>query len=349
MVLHCGTPRGKALKEDSMPTLKILACALFLLVTSFGAALADPPEAEVQYIPFTGPASEAGAELSGLARHRERLIMLPQYPDRVAADESPALYAITMNELKAYIRGEVTVPPSPEPVIFNDGGTASQVPGFQGYEAVAFDGDRAYLTIEARTPDGEMHSWAVSGEMMRGGNTLVVERRTLIEIPQPANIENMGHEALVLGRGELLAIYEASGRKVDPHPKAFRLAPDLAEGESAAFPSVEYRITDATSADEDGVFYAMNYFYPGEKELLDPSGDPLPYGAGRDAKRPVERILKFRATREGAKLEGVALGLKLADAPRNWEGVARLPGMGFLLVTDKFPKTLLGFAPRPLN
>jgi len=30
---------------------------------------------------------------------------------------------------------------------------------------------------------------------------------------------------------------------------------------------------------------------------------------------------------------------------RNWEGIVRLDNRGFLLATDKFPTTILGFVP----
>jgi hypothetical protein len=32
---------------------------------------------------------------------------------------------------------------------------------------------------------------------------------------------------------------------------------------------------------------------------------------------------------------------------RNWEGLVRLDDRGFLLVTDLFPGTILGFVPAP--
>ena len=34
-----------------------------------------------------------------------------------------------------------------------------------------------------------------------------------------------------------------------------------------------------------------------------------------------------------------------ASVGRNWEGIARLGDRGFLIATDKFPETLLGFVP----
>ena len=38
----------------------------------------------------------------------------------------------------------------------------------------------------------------------------------------------------------------------------------------------------------------------------------------------------------------------LSDDLRNWEGIVRLDNLGFLLVTDKFPRTMLGFVPAVL-
>jgi hypothetical protein len=47
------------------------------------------------------------------------------------------------------------------------------------------------------------------------------------------------------------------------------------------------------------------------------------------------------------KTPPIQLQLEFRSAPRNWEGLARLDGLGFLLVTDKFPETLFGFVPYP--
>ena len=42
----------------------------------------------------------------------------------------------------------------------------------------------------------------------------------------------------------------------------------------------------------------------------------------------------------------VQLELPGEDA-RNWEGIVRLDDVGFLLVTDQYPQTILGFVPVP--
>lgn len=326
-----------------MPALTIFTLILALMLPS--AALAEPPEVDVEHIDFTGPAQKPGAQISGLAWHGDRLVMLPQYPDRVAPEEPPSLYSITRGEIESFLDGDLIRPIAPEPIVFNDGGSAALVPGFQGYESIAFRGDRAYLTIEAMAENGTMSSWVVSGQMRRGGNALLLEQRTLAKIPLPAQIKNMGHEALAVGHGELLAIFEAGGQNVNPEPEAFQLLPDLSSGMAVAAPSVEYRLTDATSVAEDGTFYVLNYYYPGDKKLLSPGRDDLPYGSDPEGERHVERVLKFKAGRDGIELQGVALGFSLTETPRNWEGIARLPGRGFLVATDQHPETILGFVP----
>ena len=35
------------------------------------------------------------------------------------------------------------------------------------------------------------------------------------------------------------------------------------------------------------------------------------------------------------------------DGARNWEGLVRLDDLGFVVVTDRFPNTILGFVPLP--
>jgi len=330
-----------------MRLIHLFALFLVLLSTPLPAS-AEPPTATVQRIPLSGPVAQPHAELSGLAWHENRLVLLPQYPDRASVDGDPALYAITRDEITAYLDGEVDVPPAPEPISLDYAGVPARLDGFEGFEAIAFFGNRSLLMIEARAPDGTMRSFAVSGEVRRGGNALVLEPRTLRQIPQPGNLRNKGHEALAVGPDYALALFEANGSMVNPNPEALRLT---SRGETIAvlpFPHVEYRVTGATSVDNDGTFYALNYYFPGDKADLGPATDPLPHGTNAEWNRPVERVLKLRVTEDGVERPEVVLAMNPEGAPRNWEGIARLPGRGFLVVTDRFPETILGFVPYDL-
>jgi len=64
----------------------------------------------------------------------------------------------------------------------------------------------------------------------------------------------------------------------------------------------------------------------------------------------VERLLPFCYAEDRLSLADQApIQLQLLDAEtsRNWEGIERVEDRGFLLVTDKFPGTQLGFVAMP--
>jgi hypothetical protein len=75
------------------------------------------------------------------------------------------------------------------------------------------------------------------------------------------------------------------------------------------------------------------------------------YGTGpTHAQKPqVERLIELQVKDAGIVLtDRPPIQLQLSsDVPRNWEGLVRLDDRGFLLATDKFPGTLLGFVALP--
>jgi hypothetical protein len=158
----------------------------------------------------------------------------------------------------------------------------------------------------------------------------------------------MSHETLVYFQDQIFAIYEGNGVNVNPMPIAHVFDRDLGKRPSSRdIDSIEYRITDATEPDETGAFWAINYFFPGDTDLY-PTNDQIAMDHGVGAthlkSKTVERIIKLIIGDEGIRIADQApvyLEL-LKDDSRNWEGIAKL-GDGFLLVTDKFPRTILAY------
>ena len=116
-------------------------------------------------------------------------------------------------------------------------------------------------------------------------------------------------------------------------------------------PNIEYRITDATRIDQNGRFWAINYFWPGDKKRLKPAADPIAETSGKgkthQSSDVVERLIEFEIKDEIINFsdhEPIQLELD-KDAPRNWEGIVRIDDKGFLIATDKHPKMILGFVP----
>jgi hypothetical protein len=170
-------------------------------------------------------------------------------------------------------------------------------------------------------------------------------------------VGNLSDETILVTEGagedvEILTIYEANGEAVNPDPVAHRFSPDLAELAPVPFLNIEFRVTDATTVDEAGRFWAINYFFPGDTDLaaaVDPLADEFGEGQTHLQSDVVERLVQLQVTPDGIVFTGEApiqLQLLPEDA-RNWEGIVRLDDDGFLLVTDKFPETILGFVPLP--
>jgi hypothetical protein len=306
------------------------------------------PEQAVTLLPLGGPLQSENAELSGLAWYGEHLVLLPQYPGW-RSDSAPCLYTLSKADILARLENTASGPLEPRCIPFDSGGLEKRIPGFEGYEAIGFAGDQAYLSVETRQGTGE--GFLVTGRIAPDLSVLKLEASPRASLALPAQVPNAGFETLVVGGELVLALYEANGARVNPSPTAERFDRSLSPSGKLTLPSLEYRLTDGTSLDSEGRFWVLNYSFPGTAHAYDPAPDPLMarYGTGpTHAQKPqVERLIELQVQPTGIVLtERAPVQLQLSgEAPRNWEGLARLDDRGFLLVTDKFPGTLLGFVP----
>lgn len=343
--------------------LKAACSAIFFLLMFSGAAacqratpvITEPvvrvEERSVREIPLFGPAASSQAEISGMAWCGDDLIMLPQYPGRFPDEDSAAnLFSIVNEEISGFLSGESQGALEPALISFDQGDLEGSITGFEGFEAIAFSGDRFYVTIEA-SPPGGMMGYLVAGEVDEECTNFVIDPDTLIEIPPQADLKNMSDETLVVYEDLVYSIYEANGANVNPDPTAHVFNESLEDITQIPLPNIEYRITDATTADENGEFWAINYFFPGDQKL-EPAPDPIAseHGLG-DTHRgaaQVERLVAFEILDDQIVLADQApIYLELAGVlSRNWEGIVRF-GDGFLLVTDFFPRTIFGYVEGP--
>ena len=300
-------------------------------------------------IPLAGRVTTSRAEFSGLAWYGDYLVLLPQFPTRFGWGDG-ALFVLDRAEIDAFVDGTNPGPLTPRPLPVDAPGLRAAIPGWEGFESIVFDGERVYLTIEASLSSG-MLGWIVAGRVEPDLSAVHIDAASAVSITPQADLGNMTDEAIVMiGSGDdanLLTIYEANGWLVNSQPVAHRFAADLTPLASLPLPSVEYRITDATRADENGRFWAINYFYPGDVKLK-PGSDPLVRLIVKNLPQ-VERLVEFQISDDRVRFSGtppVHLQLLEADA-RNWEGIVRLDDRGFLLVTDTHPRTILAFVAKP--
>ncbi|WP_224241586.1 hypothetical protein [Hyalangium gracile] len=276
--------------------------------------------------------------------------MLPQYPDW-EDDDAPCLYTVSKADILARLERTTSEPLTPRCIPFDSAGIEKRIPGFEGYESIQFADEQAYLTVETRKSTGK--AFLVTGHIAPDLSVLKLEPSPQASLSLPSDVSNAGFEALVVSEDRVLALYEANGVNVNRAPAAESFDRSLSPSGKLALPSIEHRTTDATSMDAAGRFWVMNYSFPGTSAAYKPASDPLlaRYGTGpTHARMPqVERLIELQVQPSGIVLtDRPPLQFQLSsEAARNWEGVVRLDERGFLLVTDKFPGTLLGFVPGP--
>ncbi len=294
--------------------------------------------------------SEAQMEFSGLAWYQNKLIMLPQYPDRLKIDGMGQLYAVEKDEIINYLMNLDQDPLEVSSVPFDDGGLSQSFGKFEGFEGIIFSENKVFLTIETR--DGNpMMGYLVSGAVNGDLESVTLDPTSIIELPPQADFSNASDEAITIFDGKIYTIFEDNGSTQNSYPQVHVFDKNLKRLEELSFPNIEFRVTDATEVEPDGIFWVMNYFYPEDSHLVADS-DPLAekYGEGKTHQTSdrVERILQLRIMDNGIILENIApiqFELLADGESRNWEGLVRLDDLGFIAITDKFPKTILGFCP----
>jgi hypothetical protein len=312
-----------------------------------------PREVRVQQIPLTGSIASPDAQISGMAWYGDTLIILPQYPEKKpAVSAAPSLFALEKKDVIAYLEGLVPGPLTPTRITFNAGVIGSQIPGYEGYEAITFAGDRVYLTIEAND-SGRMAGYLVEGTYFPDQNVIRIDPSSLTEVPVPVQIFNYAYESLITPEDKLLTIYEANGVQLNPDPVAFLTDISSASSTEVNFSNIEFRITDATGIDENGHFWVTNIFMPIEFWLYtdtDPIFEEFGKGPTHAENLNVERLLELQYNGDDVFLtaaEPIQLELIDQSIARNWEALVVLEDMGFLAMTDTYPDTILAFIPYP--
>jgi hypothetical protein len=160
--------------------------------------------------------------------------------------------------------------------------------------------------------------------------------------------ENHTDESILVLEDRVVTFYEVIGEAIVADPVAHVFDFDLNSLGTIPMDNIEYRLTD-TALSSGNEFWGINYFFPGDTDLM-PSIDPIAdvYGKSNVGFEHVERLVKFEYSEDGITLAKTApISLVLTEDARNWEGLVMLDERGFLLATDKFPSTILGFVQFP--
>ncbi len=322
-----------------------LATINLLVNNSIAQKNSQVAEYNVENIPLLGDLANRNSEISGLAWYKDYLILLPQYPN--FARNGSFLYAIAKKDIREFLDNTDIKALEPIKIPIDLKSLAKDIDGYEGFEAIAFSDNNIYLNIEANTKNG-MRSYLLAGTIAEDLSGIILNTNKLTEIVPPVNLRNQSDEAILIVDNKIISIFEANGKDVNSKPEAHEFATDLEILQTTEFPRVEYRITDSTQIDENNRFWVINYFYPGDTDLYsdnEPIAAQFGQGASHSKNEQVERLLELEYKDGQIILSGSSpIQLELmADVARNWEGIVRLDDKGFLLATDKYPETILGF------
>ncbi len=341
-------------------------CVLVILMGGSRAVLADEGVSEqvhpnrrartvgVRLLPFSGPLTEPKAEVSGMTWKGDTLVVLPQNPEIFGHEDMLGFFALSKEKIITCLAEDNPKPLQPVLVQCQAAGMLNIIRGFDGLEAMGIMQNRIYMTVEAKD-DTIMAGYLVCGHYDMVENLVIMDETRLTSIPMGVNIPNVAEESMIIAGERVITFSEANGRNIVENPQAKVFDKTITFLGSIPFPHIEYRVTDATDLDDRGHFWVMNYFYPGEKEKLNPAPDPELEKFGKpDNYREggcVERLLELRLTGDDRIVRTETPPIYLQLSPdggcRNWEAVVRLDDRGFLLMTDKYPGTLFAFVVNP--
>jgi hypothetical protein len=272
---------------------------------------------------------------------------MPQYVNKKA----PGFYFLSKKKINEWLDGDRSKALKPGKIDLIIPNYDNVIGGYQGFEGLCFSGNKVYLLMESKN-DGVMSSYIVAGAMDFKKKRLEIEQGKIEQITPPKNINNMGYESILKHKYRLLVLFEANGININPNANAEYYTTSLKHKESVSFPNVEYRITDVTDIDGKGRFWALNYFWPGEKEMLNPGKDLIikNYEEGKTHQQyeHVERLVEYKIrSNQISRTDSPPIQLVLDETSRNWEGLVRLDKKGFLMIVDEHPRTILSFVAKP--
>ena len=289
----------------------------------------------IQEIKLKGLITDPKQEISGMDWYNNNLFLLPE-------NLGGYLFTVTKNEVQNQLASIKEVI-EPTKTIFNTPNYSKIIPGFDGFEALAFEGDNVYVTIEAGQND-MMTSYIVWGSINPNSYEITIPESNIKKFDTPIQIDNMSYESIIYHKNNLLLMYEANGSNLRKNPYQLSVSLNDFSMNKIKGSNIEYRITDATKVKKNK-FWAINYYWPGDKKSLNPGIDKLSKDKKANSSKTIERLVEFKIKKNRISLTNKKpIELTLEEgASRNWESIVRFGRSGFLIATDKHPRMILAF------
>ena len=301
----------------------------FSLLVLFGR------ERFIQEIKLEGLITNPKEEISGMDWYGEKLFLLPE-------NLGGYLFMLSKNKIREHIilgRGSL----KPKKTIFNTPDYSNFILGFDGFEALTFDGNDVYILIEAEQ-NGMMVGYLAWGSINPNSYEINIGEKNIQKVDTPIQIDNLSFESIISHNKRLLILYEANGSNLTEDTYQLSMSVNDLSLARIKSPNIEYRITDATKV-KNNKFWVINYYWPGDEKDLKPGLDRLRKDKDNDTNQTIERLVEFKIKRNELKLtKNKPVDLILEEgSSRNWEAIVRFDDSGFLIATDKYPRMILAY------
>ncbi|MCG8453450.1 MAG: hypothetical protein MI717_09750 [Spirochaetales bacterium] len=219
-----------------------------------------------------------------------------------------------------------------------------EIDGYEGFEAITFDGDEVYLTIEVDRPN-KMLAYIVKGMVTPNG--IVVSPKAL-RVDVPEQYDNMGLEGLTMYDRKLLALFEVNNEQLPSASSAYLCPKSFEECTPISMQNLEYRVTGLTRPSRSGEIWAINMVVEYYSDMLKSNRKNNPCNEISGAIKNYPTLVPLNICTEGVfrDMTYPVLCVKphpaMGDQP-NFEGLVRLDDKGFLIITDQYPTTVFGF------
>ena len=204
---------------------------LFLPIFLFGG---NNP---IQEIELEGIITNPKQEISGMDWYNDNLFLLPE-------NLGGYLFMVKKNEIQKQLslkKGSI----KPIKTMFNTPDYSKSIPGFDGFEAIAFYENSVYVTIEA-DENGEMVGYIAWGNIDPISYEITILEKNIQKISTPIQIDNLSYESIIRHENNLLLLYEANGSSLRKDPYQLLISLNDFSSKKIKGPNIEYRITDAT-------------------------------------------------------------------------------------------------------
>ena len=157
----------------------------FLIVILISLSQLLGKETNVQEIKLSGLITDGNQEISGMDWYQDRLFLLPE-------NLGGFLFAIPKIEILNSIKSNEKMSITPKQTRFITPDYKNLINGFDGFEAIAFNGNKVFISIEAEHNE-KMNSYIVWGEIDPSTLEIKIEQDHLkwVDTPIPVSYTHL--------------------------------------------------------------------------------------------------------------------------------------------------------------